>query len=335
MGESTDDDGKEFQSISLNYDASMLWAVTRDDEVMLREGGSWTLYDRRPLKMISVSSDGNHLWGINRDYETFYKPGKEGYWEKIEGPSFKQLSVNHDGSVVWAVDINFDTYYRTTDSTVEWTKINDGNRDLMHVSAYGDAGGFFGVGKNGVTYMKESLESGFEPIPGQTRMVATNEAGDGLYGVDKFFSIFYRYGKLGINGENYALKGTASQSSTQHGGVASRAIDGNTNGHWNSASTTHTNYGLQSWQVVLKNEVKINKISVWNRKDCCQYRLNNAIIELLDAGGQVVASKQFAPTSAITYAFNFDDTKAKTVRIRLQQNEALSLAEVQVYGEEV
>jgi len=285
------------------------------------------------LKMISVSSDGNHLWGINRDYETFYKPGKEGYWEKIEGPSLKHLSVNHDGSVVWAVDINFDTHYRTTTSS-EWTKINDGNRDLMHVSAYGDAGGFFGVGKNGNTYMRESLESGFEIIPGNTRMVASNQAGDGLYGVDKFFSIFYRYGKDGVNGENYALKGTASQSSTIHGGVASRAIDGNTYGHWNAASTTHTNYGKQSWQVVLKNEVKVNKVVVYNRLDCCQYRLNNAIVELLDAGGQVVASKQFGAQS-MTYAFDFDDTRTKTVRIRLQQNEYLSLAEVQVFGEEL
>jgi len=331
--ESTNDDGKEFQSISLNYDASMLWAVTRDDEVMLREGGIWTLYDRRPLKMISVSSDGNHLWGINRDYETFYKPGKEGYWEKIEGPSLKQLSVNHDGSVVWAVDINFDTYYLTTGSS-EWTKINDGNRDLMHVSAYGDAGGFFGVSKNGVTYIKESLESGFETIPGQTRMVATNEAGDGLYGVDKFFSIFYRYGILGMNGENYALKGTASQSSTEHGGVASRAIDGNTNGQWNSASTTHTSYGKEWWKVELKNEVKVNKVIVSSRTDCCHWRLNSAIIELIDAGGQVVASQQFGPYSN-TYAFVFDETTAKTVRIRLQQNEHLSLAEVQVFGEEL
>ena len=193
---------------------------------------------------------------------------------------------------------------------------------------------FFCESKNGVTYIKESLDSRFETIPGQTRMVATNEAGDGLYGVDKFFSIFYRYGKLGINGENYALKGTASQSSTQHGGVASRAIDGNTNGHWNSASTTHTGYGLVWWKVELKNEVKVNKVIVSSRTDCCHWRLNNAIVELIDAGGQVVDSQQFGPTSN-TYAFVFDETTAKTVRIRLQQNEYLSLAEVQVFGEEL
>jgi|ERR1712232_100596 len=283
--------------------------------------------------MISVSSDGNHLWGINRDYETFYKPGKEGYWEKIDSPSLKQLSVNHDGSVVWAVDIRFDTYYRTTDSS-EWTKINDGNRNLMYVSAFGDAGGFFGVSQNGNTYIKESLESGFEVIPGNTRMVASNEAGDGLYGVHKYFTIFYRYGKLGKNGENYALKGSASQSSTEHGGVASRAIDGNTNGHWSAASTTHTHYGKQWWKVVLQNEVKISKVVAYNRLDCCSNRLDTAIVELIDAGGTVVDSQQFGSTST-AYAFNFDDTIAKTVRIRLQQNNYLSLAEVQVYGEEV
>jgi len=40
---------------------------------------------------------------------------------------------------------------------------------------------------------------------------------------------------------NVALYKSATQSSTDHGGVASRAVDGNTNGDWyNGGTLTHT-----------------------------------------------------------------------------------------------
>ena len=43
--------------------------------------------------------------------------------------------------------------------------------------------------------------------------------------------------------ENVAPKGVATQSSTDHGGDARRAIDGNTNGDWGRGSITHTQEG--------------------------------------------------------------------------------------------
>ena len=68
---------------------------------------------------------------------------------------------------------------------------------------------------------------------------------------------------------NVALKGKASQSSTASGGVASRAIDGNTSGIYNDGSSTHSQEGVDDpwWEVDLGREVPIEKIIVWNRTD--------------------------------------------------------------------
>src|SRR5213078_1152961 len=69
-------------------------------------------------------------------------------------------------------------------------------------------------------------------------------------------------------GENVALKGTAKQSSTDFGGDAKRAIDGNTNGDYNANSVCHT--GIEDnpwWEVNLGKDVPVEKIVLWNRTD--------------------------------------------------------------------
>jgi hypothetical protein len=69
-------------------------------------------------------------------------------------------------------------------------------------------------------------------------------------------------------GQNVALKGTAKQSSTDFGGDARRAIDGNTNGDYNANSVCHT--GLEDnpwWEVNLGQEMPVEKIVLWNRTD--------------------------------------------------------------------
>ena len=51
------------------------------------------------------------------------------------------------------------------------------------------------------------------------------------------------------SGNNLALRKSATQSTTGSGGVASRAVDGNTSGIWNNGSITHTQGGasLNPW----------------------------------------------------------------------------------------
>jgi hypothetical protein len=78
---------------------------------------------------------------------------------------------------------------------------------------------------------------------------------------------------------NWALHASASQSSTALGADASRAVDGNTNGDWNTGSVTHTNQEIDPfWEVDLGAAHYIDEIRIWNRTDCCAERLNNYIV---------------------------------------------------------
>jgi hypothetical protein len=70
-------------------------------------------------------------------------------------------------------------------------------------------------------------------------------------------------------GENLAVKGTATQSSTASGGKAGRAIDGNTSGQYKETnSTTHTATTSNPWwELDLGKSAAIDEIRVWNRTD--------------------------------------------------------------------
>lgn len=86
-------------------------------------------------------------------------------------------------------------------------------------------------------------------------------------------------------GSNIAPLGTADQSSTDYGGVASRAIDGNTSGWWSHGSVTHTTRDQASsewWRLQLQTPEHIDRIVIWNREDCCNTRLNGATLEVYD-----------------------------------------------------
>ncbi|HEY1186481.1 MAG TPA: PVC-type heme-binding CxxCH protein, partial [Gemmata sp.] len=101
-------------------------------------------------------------------------------------------------------------------------------------------------------------------------------------------------------GQNAARKGKASQSSTDYGGSASRAIDGNTNGSYSDGSSTHTREGTDNpwWEVDLGREVPVEQIVVWNRTDGnLGSRLANFTVRVLDADKRVVfeALKNPAP----------------------------------------
>ena len=85
-------------------------------------------------------------------------------------------------------------------------------------------------------------------------------------------------------GKNAARAGKATQSSTAHGGVAERAIDGNKNPDYNAGGQTHTD-GFGSiapwWEVDLGKSVPVEKIEVYNRKGF-ESRLNGFTVTLLD-----------------------------------------------------
>jgi hypothetical protein len=85
--------------------------------------------------------------------------------------------------------------------------------------------------------------------------------------------------------DNVALKGVASQSSTDYAGPAELAIDGNTDGRYHEAkSTTHTAASDNPWwEVDLQSQQPIDRIVVWNRTDNnLQARLAGCRVQLLN-----------------------------------------------------
>gem|GEM_PF-980458 len=85
-------------------------------------------------------------------------------------------------------------------------------------------------------------------------------------------------------GANVALKKEAKQNATGAGGVASRGVDGNTDGNWGGKSVTHTPGNKRDpwWEVDLGQEYAVDKIVIWNRTGGrIGDRLNGCVISLL------------------------------------------------------
>ncbi|MGB7158226.1 MAG: DUF6531 domain-containing protein, partial [Tepidisphaeraceae bacterium] len=82
--------------------------------------------------------------------------------------------------------------------------------------------------------------------------------------------------KVFSDGANVAVGMEAGQSNTAFGGVAGRAVDGNTSGIYADNSVTHTG-SLRNpyWWVNLGEIKQIDRIEVWNRGDGAASRLNN------------------------------------------------------------
>lgn len=69
-------------------------------------------------------------------------------------------------------------------------------------------------------------------------------------------------------GKNVALSKVAKQSTTDFGGVASRAVDGNTDGAYANGSQTHTSMQNNPfWEVDLGREYPVDDVILWNRTE--------------------------------------------------------------------
>ena len=110
-------------------------------------------------------------------------------------------------------------------------------------------------------------------------------------------------------------------------------MDGNTNGAWKVSSTTHTNSDNEAWwKVDLGSAHQVNKVTLWNRTDCCGNRLSDFHVDLLDIDGNVIASKEHTGAAAATTDINVSADGVYAVRVQLNGTNYLSLAEVQVFG---
>jgi hypothetical protein len=91
-------------------------------------------------------------------------------------------------------------------------------------------------------------------------------------------------------GKNIASMGEASQSSEEWGGVADRAIDGNTEGDFEQGSVTHTSGKSRSpwWKLDLDKEYPIQAVTLWNRTDQRGNQLCKVKVKLLSKHQTVV-----------------------------------------------
>jgi len=86
--------------------------------------------------------------------------------------------------------------------------------------------------------------------------------------------------------QDAALFGVASQISTYSDAVASRAIDGNTNGNWGAGSIAHTGGDTNAviwWEVDLQSTLQIGRVSYFPRTDCCIDRQQDVSVVILNA----------------------------------------------------
>ncbi|MFM9066388.1 MAG: DUF1553 domain-containing protein, partial [Planctomycetota bacterium] len=112
--------------------------------------------------------------------------------------------------------------------------------------------------------------------------------------------------------DNVAMKGEATQSSTDYDGPAKLAIDGNTNGKYVEAkSTTHTATSDDPWwEVDLKSAGPLDRIVVWNRTDpSVEDRLANYRVIVLNDQREVVWKKDVASVPKPSAEFSLDGAR--------------------------
>jgi len=122
-----------------------------------------------------------------------------------------------------------------------------------------------------------------------------------------------------VGDENVALLGKASQSSTDYGGDAKLAIDGNTDGDYHkSKSVTHTANGDEEpWlEIDLGKEHDLTRLAIWNRTDNrLQARLDGFRLQVLDNERVILWEKTYEKAPQLELVESLDGaTTARFVR---------------------
>jgi len=88
------------------------------------------------------------------------------------------------------------------------------------------------------------------------------------------------------------------------------------------------------WMVDLTTLVYVNEIKIYNRDDCCEERLENAVISVIDADGNVVQSQVVTREESLNdiITYNFENAAGRYVNIS-QATNYLQLGDVEVFGE--
>jgi hypothetical protein len=151
-----------------------------------------------------------------------------------------------------------------------------------------------------------------------------------------------------LNLVNIAKGKPARQSSTFGRGDALLAVDGNNDGDFNHGSVTHTLSDANAWiEVDLGKSEPIDSVKVWNRTDCCGFRLRDYWVFISDIpflSGDTASILRERPStwSSINFTPNPKGTiktggvRGRYVRVQLGGSQPieesyLSLAELEVF----
>uniref|UniRef100_A0A8C1PRX5 Fucolectin tachylectin-4 pentraxin-1 domain-containing protein n=1 Tax=Cyprinus carpio TaxID=7962 RepID=A0A8C1PRX5_CYPCA len=146
--------------------------------------------------------------------------------------------------------------------------------------------------------------------------------------------------KCWIFKRNLALGGKAVQSSTYSDlAAAQNAIDGNRQSMYVLGSCSHTNADRDPWwRVDLLDVYRVTRVSITNRGDCCEKRIEGVQIRIgnsLENNGnnsQLAATVGSIPLGN-TKTFEFKPVKGRYVNLIVPGcNEYLTLCEVEVYS---
>ncbi|XP_073714483.1 uncharacterized protein [Misgurnus anguillicaudatus] len=143
--------------------------------------------------------------------------------------------------------------------------------------------------------------------------------------------------------DNLAFGANAVQSSTfDEFADAYHAVDGNRESIYTRGSCSHTAGEYNPWwRVDLKRIYSINKVTITNRGDCCEERIEGAQIRIgnsLDNNGnnnKLAATIGSIPLGG-TQTFTFDNIQGQYVNIFLPGTQKiLTLCEVEVYSDNI
>jgi hypothetical protein len=210
-----------------------------------------------------------------------------------------KLAVLEDGSIL-------NTSGKGTDSYTIEVPLNVGTLSAVRIEALPDKGlpgKGPGLGKGNFVVSQVIAQVVPSPkSPRKGRFVRVEISGKGRFLHLAEVQIF-------SGAKNVALEGTAKQSGDYTDAVASRAIDGNTDGDYYKKSVSHSagKTTAEFWEVDLKQDSPIERIVLWNRTDGGSGgRLKDYTVKLLDADRNVVWSKTeaAAPTPSKEFAIS-------------------------------
>ncbi|MBL9169975.1 MAG: DUF1553 domain-containing protein [Verrucomicrobiales bacterium] len=201
--------------------------------------------------------------------------------ELVRSTSGAKMAIQDDGSVLADRGGKTDTY-----TAVIPVKTNTLLAALRLEALPDERPPGRGVGHAGGNYLLSGVRA--ELMPTLEVRASARYLRIELPGKEKILSLAEVQVFSGSN--NVALQGKATQSTTAYEGAAGRAIDGNTDGHYEkSKSTTHTEISTDPWwEVDLQGMVPIDRLVLWNRTDGADDRLKGFKVTLLDESRQGV-----------------------------------------------